>query len=463
MGELKLDRDLLKAAAGTAALAGIGGSMAPLAGLPAGAAAALCGLPMAVAACVADRRKGIAACVGFALAGTIALWRDWGTPSAISASIFVFASCGATLALGMARRRRHEKTVVGLERLNHQVFADVSRRHDSHSETSPPGGSVVDFGSAIASIDEAGRRITEYLGPDASVPAVIRAARQALKCRDATVYLWDRQTESLTEALPTRSRDAGRHVPAPSSGPAAWVIATRKVYTAAAAGTNRKLAVATDDGSRRPAGIAPLIAGGELIGLLVVENPERSLPAFDRLLSVVASYAALSLKSAELARRLENAAHRDTLTGLLTRDGLEAAADGPLDAARNGNPLTVLIAELDNIATINSECGEKAGDAVVTEAGRLWRAALPDGSVAARLCGAKFAALVPGWDLERSRELADGIREAVATHPFVYDVESLSITAGIGVAEYGSGGKSLDELLRRAEETLGQTAEVAAG
>ncbi|MDQ3332990.1 MAG: hypothetical protein M3552_20460, partial [Planctomycetota bacterium] len=47
--------DILVSGAATAALAGLGGSIAPLAALPVGAAAVLCGLPVAAAAAVADR------------------------------------------------------------------------------------------------------------------------------------------------------------------------------------------------------------------------------------------------------------------------------------------------------------------------------------------------------------------------------------------------------------------------
>src|SRR5690606_1364570 len=176
------------------------------------------------------------------------------------------------------------------------------------------------------------------------------------------------------------------------SGAAGWVLATRQIYTAANADANHQLAVATDCDARRPAGVAPLVAGSELLGLLVVDRLEESDPSFASKLSVLASLAALSMKNAQLSRRLEDVSLRDTLTGLFNRSGLKAATESALQQ-RGDKPLAVFVLELDRFDEVNVEFGSEAGDNVLQEMARLWRAALPADAVVARLGGARFAAL----------------------------------------------------------------------
>jgi len=448
--------DLFAAAAGTAAFTVSGGFIGPCIGLPGGGTGVLCGLPIAVSAVVADRSRGLAAVAALALAGLGAAAQDLASGGALVASAITAASVGAALALAGARRREHEVRAAGLERINDGVLEDVARHPVPPAEDLPSEEEVVGYATTLLSVQEAGRRIATHLDLDTLVPTVLTTVRSALDCRDAAVYFWDARTGTLRDALPARSRDAGRYVPDPMRGTAKWVIEHRQVLTAHAAAGDPDLAAATVDDGRRPAGVAPLLAGNELLGLLVADEPERSGQTFGRLLYILANLAALGIKNAQLFRRIEESARRDALTGLLNRGGFEAAADELLQAARDGSPLALLIADFDHFKRLNDRHGHHAGDEVLREAARVWRAVLPQDAVVARYGGEEFVAALPGSDLDGGRELAEALREAIAAHPFVHVGETLAVSASFGVAELGRSDRDLTDGLRRADRALYQ-------
>lgn len=446
--------EVLSAAGGTAALGALGGLLGPVIGLPAGGTAILCGLPTATAAVVTNRRRAYAASAAIGFVGAAATWRDWGSGAGLAASAVIAASTTAALALAAERRRWHEDKAAGVERVNDMILAEVGRRPDPPTEAAPTEDEVIGYATTLLSLQEAGRRIATHLDLDSLVPAILTTARSALGCRDAAVYIWDGRTGTLRDALPPRSRDVGRYVPDPSLGTAKWVIENRQVLTAHAAESNPELAAATAGDPRRPAGVAPLLAGNELLGLLVADEPERTGPTFARMLYILANLAALGIKNAQLFRRIEDSARRDALTGLLNRGGFESAVDELLEAARAGNPLTLLISDFDHFKRLNDEHGHPAGDEVLRESARIWRALLPADAVVARYGGEEFVAAIPGCDLERGRDLAESLRESIAGHPFTHFGATIAITASFGLSEFARPERDLDGLLRSADRAL---------
>lgn len=448
--------DLLAAAAGTASLAALGGLLGPMVGFPAGGTALLCGLPTAASAAAADRRRAVAAGTALTAAGAVSALQDLASGGALAASAVVAASVGAAVALAGARRREHEARVAAFERINERIVADIARRPDPPVEAVPTEEEVVGYATTLLSLQEAGRRIATHLDLDTLVPTILTTARAALGCRDAAVYFWDGRTGTLRDALAARSRDAGRYVPDPTLGTAKWVIEHRQVLTAYAAEANPELAAATAGDPRRPAGVAPLLAGNELLGLLVADEPDRTGPTFGRMLYILANLAALAVKNAQLFRRIEASARRDALTGLLNRGGFEAAGEELTEAARAGSPLTLLISDFDHFKRLNDRYGHQAGDEVLREAARLWRAVLPPDALLVRYGGEEFVAALPGCGLDRGRDLAEALREAIASHPFVHLGETIPVSASFGLSEFGRPERDLAGLLRRADQALYQ-------
>jgi diguanylate cyclase (GGDEF)-like protein len=446
--------DLFNIVAGTAAVSAVGGCLGAAFHMPAGGTALLCGLPLAVSAAVTDARRACAAATALGGVGTLALWYDLAAAGAVATSALAATSAFSAVALAASRRKRHETKTVGLERLNEQILAEVASQPEPVADACPSEEEVVGYATTLLGLQEAGRRIATHLDLDSLVPTVVTTARSSLKCREAAVYFWDGRDRSLRDAFAPRSRDAGRFVPDPSKGITKWVIENRQVLTAFAAESNPDLAAASAGDDRRPAGVAPLLAGNELLGLLVVDEPETAGPTFGRMLYILANLAALGIKNAQLFRRIEDSARRDALTGLLNRGGFEVAAEDLFDAARPDRPVSLLISDLDHFKRLNDRHGHPAGDSVLRETARLWRAVLPQDAILARYGGEEFVAALPGCDLGHARELAETLRETIAAHPFVHAGQTLSVTASFGVGEFDPADRDLEGLVRRTDAAL---------
>ncbi len=170
-------------------------------------------------------------------------------------------------------------------------------------------------------------------------------------------------------------------------------------------------------------------------------------------LLAVSVLTAFAIRAAERRRRaievqLEELAHRDSLTGLLNRRGLETELGrAPRDDRRG---LAVVLLDLDDFKRINDTRGHPAGDRVLTEVGRALGAAHEAGELVARLGGDEFALVVrAGEDGARAR--AGELVDAVAAAAEAGGVEA--IPASVGVAA-GPPGATLDELLLQADREL---------
>ncbi len=121
----------------------------------------------------------------------------------------------------------------------------------------------------------------------------------------------------------------------------------------------------------------------------------------------------------------------DQLTGMLNRKALGARTHELAQQSEvTGEPVGVIVADLDHFKNINDTRGHATGDAVLKEVAYQLRKQLRAFDLAYRLGGEEFLILVPGSDLERTVELADRLREGVAANPVG---GGLSVTMSVGV------------------------------
>lgn len=140
---------------------------------------------------------------------------------------------------------------------------------------------------------------------------------------------------------------------------------------------------------------------------------------------LVAQNAALTRRNARLEaanqklrlemQRLERLAYLDPLTGLGNRRHFDAVAASELRrAARTGEPLTVLICDVDEFKNCNDLHGHEFGDAVLMGIARiLEQFCRRGGDIATRYAGDEFALLMPGVQQHTAQRFADQLRAAV--------------------------------------------------
>jgi diguanylate cyclase (GGDEF)-like protein len=122
----------------------------------------------------------------------------------------------------------------------------------------------------------------------------------------------------------------------------------------------------------------------------------------------------------------------DQLTGMLNRKALGARTHELAQQSEvTGEPVGVIVADLDHFKRINDTHGHSTGDTVLKEVAYVLRKQLRAFDLAYRLGGEEFLVLVPGSDLHHTAELAERLREAIAADPVG---GGLPITASLGVA-----------------------------
>lgn len=138
-------------------------------------------------------------------------------------------------------------------------------------------------------------------------------------------------------------------------------------------------------------------------------------------LMVITTVWLICLLLGSLSESMRRQAGTDHLTGLLNRNGFETAALRERALAdRTGNPLTVAVIDLDGFKQINDRDGHAAGDRLLADLARDWRARMRPGDILARHGGDEFVLLLPATTptgahavLERLRRHGDVLRWSV--------------------------------------------------
>jgi diguanylate cyclase (GGDEF)-like protein len=152
-------------------------------------------------------------------------------------------------------------------------------------------------------------------------------------------------------------------------------------------------------------------------------------------------------------RELRRLAQEDMLTGLANRRHFSNEAASILDAAEhNGQPLSLLLLDVDHFKLINDDYGHNVGDQVLVELARRLREALPDTALPGRWGGEEFIALLHG-DIDTAMTAAERVRLAVAGSPFATSRGPLTVTLSGGCMEQRPG-DTLSRLVGRADRAL---------
>ena len=162
-----------------------------------------------------------------------------------------------------------------------------------------------------------------------------------------------------------------------------------------------------------------------------------------------------------LEDQLAARALHDSLTGLanraLFRDRVERAVER---VRRHGDPVAVILVDIDHFKGINDTFGNAAGDELLTEIGRRIAGVCGPGDTVARLAGDEFGIVTEGRTPADAMVIASQVGRRLSVPLTVNDAEAL-VTASIAVAIAEKEGTG-DQLLRNADVVL-YTAKTSGG
>jgi diguanylate cyclase (GGDEF)-like protein len=154
----------------------------------------------------------------------------------------------------------------------------------------------------------------------------------------------------------------------------------------------------------------------------------------------------------------------DELTGLASRRStLQALAQQVAAARRSGQPLTVLMLDIDHFKEVNDEYGHQAGDTALKHVAQTFRSRFRRQDLLGRFGGEEFLAVLPATAAaEGGLSLAETVRAAVAGAPVPGVGEGgLPLTVSIGVAEIAPHAAGDTEAVVRAADLAMYRAKVA--
>lgn len=160
---------------------------------------------------------------------------------------------------------------------------------------------------------------------------------------------------------------------------------------------------------------------------------------------------AFQRREQELMQRL----HRDTLTGLASREAFFAAAGRLIRERRRAFwPLAVAMLDLDAFKAVNDTAGHAIGDGVLVAVADACRQALREEDVIGRLGGDEFALLLPGTALAEAELVAERLRRAVQDATHLHELAGRRVTLSIGAALWRPGETTIGPALKRADAAL---------
>jgi diguanylate cyclase (GGDEF)-like protein len=202
----------------------------------------------------------------------------------------------------------------------------------------------------------------------------------------------------------------------------------------------------------------PLIAGGVIIGAVRVEGQKDFwTPERESLLESYLSGAATGLSNLRLLESTKQQANVDELTGLYNRRFLEEYARKLIAMARRkGQPLGVIMMDLDHFKEFNDVYGHETGDRILRHFAKTASRAIREANLAARYGGEEFVAMLPETDAQSCLKVAERIRLAVerSVIPSGSEKPLPQLTVSLGIAIYPEHGQGLEDVLQAADKAL---------
>ncbi|MBI3872810.1 MAG: sensor domain-containing diguanylate cyclase [candidate division Zixibacteria bacterium] len=311
----------------------------------------------------------------------------------------------------------------------------------------------------LQTIYETSRSLAELRAVENVIDRVLSIARSVLNYPICELYTWDpvrrrlflkgRLDETTVERLE-------RSIAVEPNEIFARVIRDGDVARV----VDRHLGRTVIDGSaRRSQLVVPMVSEGRLIGLLNAESPQVN--AFgerdERVFSILAASTAMALVNADLHQQMEKLTIVDELTGVYNfRHFRTRLEDEKRRAVRYGQPLSLIMVDIDWFKTLNDRYGHEIGNVALRQLVRVIGACVRDVDTLARYGGEEFIIILPQTGTEEAHTIGERIRAKVEETEFGPDTTGrpIHLTVSIGISCYPDNGRSEENLVESVDQAL---------
>lgn len=156
-----------------------------------------------------------------------------------------------------------------------------------------------------------------------------------------------------------------------------------------------------------------------------------------------------------LEAELQRLATLDPLTGIYNRRSFMSLAGRDLSRCRReGQPMSVLVVDIDYFKRINDEHGHAAGDAALVHIAAAMQATLRQHDIVARAGGEEFFVGLANADVAAAEQSAQRLCREIAVHAVPYEGRTIPVTASVGLAQCLDGEEPIEGALKRADDAM---------
>lgn len=203
----------------------------------------------------------------------------------------------------------------------------------------------------------------------------------------------------------------------------------------------------------------PLRVQEKIVGILYLGDfkPRRISAGRLDMLSVLVSFAAMSIENARLHAEMRELASRDGLTGLQNYRQFQKLLRDELSRSRRyGKDLSLVFFDVDDFKAFNDQHGHPAGDHALQIVAHLLEDCFREADTLFRYGGEEFVALLPEAGLEDALVAAERARRAVEreTRGRLRSGEGEGLTVSVGVAQFPRDGETAEDLLQSVDSLM---------
>ncbi|EGM78692.1 diguanylate cyclase (GGDEF) domain-containing protein [Rheinheimera sp. A13L] len=157
---------------------------------------------------------------------------------------------------------------------------------------------------------------------------------------------------------------------------------------------------------------------------------------------------------AQRARQLADMMTKDSLTGLLQHARVKERLSHELQRSeRTGEPLSVVMLDIDHFKKVNDNYGHLTGDQVISSLANLLKQQLRKTDIIGRYGGEEFLLILPDCNQNQAFGLVEQLRQSFASLPFSFDYQNFHCTFSAGICQ-ATATDQTDQLIDQADKAL---------
>jgi diguanylate cyclase (GGDEF)-like protein len=155
--------------------------------------------------------------------------------------------------------------------------------------------------------------------------------------------------------------------------------------------------------------------------------------------------------------KLENYATKDEMTGIYNRRKMDELLLREISFARRyGDPLGLMILDIDHFKSVNDTYGHRTGDQYLKGLSEVLQVEVRHVDYLGRWGGEEFIILLPKTSLDQAQDVAERLRKAVEALQVESGRGLISRTISVGVTSAELAKFDMDEMMRQADDAMYQ-------